>query len=199
MIFKKGPMEEKLKLLGDVIRDNNLKTPPVDALTRRAKERKAKGESISIPPKSMTMVKDGKMKEARAPATEPKGPFRNPNTAIQSCANYLKNMGREVAIVLALDSHLNELGIDVADMGSQIHIDMDPGNVFEIVFRMRAHSFILAHNHPSSGDPTPSDDDKKALETIKHLGILLNRPMRDFVIIGSKGRHYSHRANNLDI
>ena len=47
-----------------------------------------------------------------------------------------------------------------------------------------AYAFILLHNHPS-GDPTPSDADRRLTRRLRDAGETMGVPLQDHIIIGS--------------
>jgi DNA repair protein RadC len=70
-----------------------------------------------------------------------------------------------------------------------------PREVFAAAITGSAAAIILCHNHPS-GDPTPSDDDKRITELLVLGGRLLDIPVLDHVIIGL-GRYVSFAEQGL--
>jgi len=78
---------------------------------------------------------------------------------------------------------------------------IDPAEVFSLVLspHFGTRGFILGHNHPS-GHIHLSEEDKIMLRDFKDLGQRLNRPMRDFIVIGDGTReYYSHRNENYEL
>lgn len=60
-----------------------------------------------------------------------------------------------------------------------------PREVFRQAIAERAASIVLVHNHPS-GDPVPSQDDRKITAQLVAAGALLDIPVNDHVIIGHR-------------
>jgi DNA repair protein RadC len=57
---------------------------------------------------------------------------------------------------------------------------------------------IFAHNHPS-GDPVPSEEDRRITGRLADVGQILGIPMLDHVIVGAGGSYYSFAdAGDLD-
>jgi DNA repair protein RadC len=63
-----------------------------------------------------------------------------------------------------------------------------------------AFAFILVHNHPS-GDPTPSEADRRLTQRLRGAAELMNLRFIDHVIVGNQegGRNpwYSFREGGL--
>ncbi|AUX30612.1 DNA repair protein [Sorangium cellulosum] len=53
---------------------------------------------------------------------------------------------------------------------------------------MAAHSFVLAHNHPS-GDPMPTREDEAMNLELRHLSAELHVPLTAHVIVTPSGRY----------
>jgi DNA repair protein RadC len=71
----------------------------------------------------------------------------------------------------------------------------NPREVFEPAIKCGATSFIAAHNHPS-GDPRPSEVDKKATLRLVSAGEILGIKIIDHIIIGD-GEYFSMREHNM--
>jgi len=63
------------------------------------------------------------------------------------------------------------------------------GELFQEAVRLNAASVILVHNH-TTGDPTPSSDDKQLTRIVVEAGGLLNIEVLDHIVIG-KDRYVS--------
>ncbi len=59
--------------------------------------------------------------------------------------------------------------------------------VFRLAIHANACAVIVVHNHPS-GDPTPSEDDRKITAQLVAAGRVLDLPLADHVVIG-RGLH----------
>ena len=66
--------------------------------------------------------------------------------------------------------------------------------VFKHALHESAASIILVHNHPS-GEPTPSDDDRRVTFQLVQAGDLMGIPISDHVIVG-EGRYYSFKDSD---
>ena len=111
----------------------------------------------------------------------------------EDAINYFKSIWseqisyREEVVVLMLDRAMNILGHVVLSKGSTAGSIIDPKMLFQSLLLANAHSFILAHNHPS-GNTNPSDSDiiltKKLKEASKFMEI---RFLDHFIITENNG------------
>ncbi len=60
---------------------------------------------------------------------------------------------------------------------------MHPREIFHLAIRHRAHSVIVAHNHPS-GDPSPSTSDMEMTQLLMAAGKVMGIELSDHLIIG---------------
>lgn len=138
----------------------------------------------SVPRYKVQLVRDGVQ-------TVDEKLINGPEVAVALARSYIPDDGNEHAVVIGLDTQNKMIGMLPLSSGSIDRTIVDPGDVFSLVFAMRAAAFVLIHNHPS-GEPTPSAEDRKVCRTISEIGTKLKRPMLDFLIIGSgTNRYYS--------
>lgn len=94
------------------------------------------------------------------------------------------SLTQEKAFALLLNSKLSIIRkVDVSS-GTVNETIVHPRDVLRVALQFNAHSFILAHNHPS-GDPTPSEADRRMTQQISAAAKIMGIPMRDHVILGS--------------
>ena len=70
----------------------------------------------------------------------------------------------------------------------QCHVS--PAELLGPALRLGAPRFIIAHNHPSGGDPKPSSADKRLTEDLVKAANTVRVQLDDHVIIGD-GRYFS--------
>lgn len=162
---------------------------------RRMKERRNAVNELFIPAPRLKMVRDTsiRVKLDRPPVT-------TPDKALAIFREYFKDVDREIAALLTMDAKCQYINIWTIAMGGIDHVHVDPAEIFKRVLATdNAHSFIMCHNHPS-GNPEPSDDDLALLTELRQIGKLLNRPLRDFLILGDgTDAFYSHKAVTYDL
>ena len=71
--------------------------------------------------------------------------------------------------------------------GSLTQCPVSPRDALREPVRIGAHGVVFVHNHPSSGDPTPSADDVDLTERLRAAADLVGVLARDHVIIGATG------------
>lgn len=97
---------------------------------------------------------------------------------------HMGNSCIEYVTILALDSSNKIIGTQTSE-GDVNQCVVYPKNVFRFLLLCGAASFILAHNHPA-GSTNPSEADWKITERLCQVGLGLELPMHDHIIIGDK-------------
>jgi DNA repair protein RadC len=70
--------------------------------------------------------------------------------------------------------------------GTIDHAIVYPRRIIEAALEARAAGLILVHNHPS-GDPSPSDDDRRLTRSIQEAARPLDIRVLDHIIVGREG------------
>lgn len=96
---------------------------------------------------------------------------------------------QEHMLLLALNAQNQIRGYKVISSGGVTSTDPDLKIIFRAALLLGAVSIILAHNHPS-GNPEPSEEDKKFTRKVKEAGEIVNITVLDHVIITESG-YYS--------
>jgi|GEM_PF-1029401 DNA repair protein RadC len=85
--------------------------------------------------------------------------------------------------------------IDLVSIGALHGAIVEPREVYRTAIHLGASSIILVHNHPSGGEPTPSNNDKAITEKAKRAGSILGVELLDHIIVTPEG-HYSFADND---
>ena len=101
----------------------------------------------------------------------------------------------EQARLLFLDSQNQLITDEVQQTGTVNHTAIYPREVVKRALELSASALIMVHNHPS-GNPSPSEADRRMTEAVRDAGAALNITLHDHVIIG-RDRHFSFRAEGL--
>lgn len=111
------------------------------------------------------------------------------------CAQVTEVRGRkkEHFLALYLNTRNQLLQKEFVSVGTLNASLVHPREVFEPALRLSAASVILVHNHPS-GDPTPSEEDRRMTRRLVEAGELLGLEVLDHVVV-SASRHYSFQEN----
>lgn len=96
---------------------------------------------------------------------------------------------QESFFALLLDARHRVIGLRVVSRGSLQSAPVHPREVFGPAIRDGAAAMVVAHNHPS-GDPTPSDDDRRITDRLRQVGQLIGIEVLDHVVVGDR-RFYS--------
>ncbi len=117
----------------------------------------------------------------------------SPEKVYEYLSPELKHLQEEVVLGLFMDSKLHLIKKEYISRGSTSHAILEPKKIFEKAIETKCHGFFLIHNHPS-GDPSPSQEDKKLTQEIKQLSNLMRIQFLDHIIIGNS--YYSFFENN---
>ncbi len=74
--------------------------------------------------------------------------------------------------------------------GSLTQCPVSPRDALREPVRIGAHGVVFVHNHPSSGDPSPSTDDADLTDRLRAAADLVGVLARDHVIVAASG-YYS--------
>lgn len=88
--------------------------------------------------------------------------------------------------VIFLNRSHRVLGIYELSSGGVSATVADPKLIFMAALKMNACTLIISHNHPS-GNPYPSEPDKRLTQKIKDGASLLDISLLDHIIITSEG------------
>lgn len=101
----------------------------------------------------------------------------------------MRDLKKEVVKVLALDSRNKVTHIKEVEEGTVNYSAPIVREIFEMALQQCAVSLICIHNHPS-GDPAPSEEDKRFTQELSSAGKILRINVLDHIIIGDN-KYYS--------
>ncbi|MGJ8673156.1 RadC family protein [Rubritalea sp.] len=108
----------------------------------------------------------------------------------------------EKVFLLLVDSRLKHERTIELSHGSLTESICHPRDVLHYALLHQSYGFILIHNHPS-GDPSPSEADKRMTQTIHDAAELMQLRFVDHVIIGAptpqRDPYYSFREHGFFI
>lgn len=93
---------------------------------------------------------------------------------------------QEVLGVLLLDGRNRLLREFVPYRGTSNYAAVEPREIFGPALVGKAAKIILFHTHPS-GDPSPSAEDEAFTAKMKDLGVRLQLPVVDHIVVGTEG------------
>ncbi len=89
----------------------------------------------------------------------------------------------EMLMIALRDVRRHCLHREIISKGTLTELLMHPREIFHEAIRHRAHTLIIAHNHPS-GDPTPSARDLEMTQLLVSAGKIVGIELSDHLIIG---------------
>ena len=95
-------------------------------------------------------------------------------------------LDREQFLVCGLDAKHALIGVNLVSIGSLTLAIVHPREVFKPLILMNASAWICAHNHPSGGDPTPSQEDRVLTSRLRQGADLLGISLLDHLILTDK-------------
>lgn len=94
----------------------------------------------------------------------------------------IAHIPQEVLLVILRDIRGNLIHHEQVSMGTLSQVLVHPREVFYPAVRYKAHSLIIAHNHPS-GDPTPSRADLELTRVLIEAGRVMSIGFDDHLIV----------------
>ncbi|HEY2810344.1 MAG TPA: DNA repair protein RadC [Rhabdochlamydiaceae bacterium] len=131
------------------------------------------------------VLKCQKLTSHAAPIISCEEAYRIAKAEIEHCK-------QEVLLVLLRDVKGCLIHREHVAVGTLSEVLAHPREIFYPAVRHKAHSFILAHNHPS-GDPTPSNADLELTRCLIHSSKVMGIGLDDHLIIGRE-KYVSLRA-----
>lgn len=111
-------------------------------------------------------------------------PLDTPLRIFELLGAEMRQLNKESLRVVLLDTKMRLLRTEEVSLGSLNECLAHPREILRPAVVYNAHAFVLVHNHPS-GDPTPSDADRRLTVRMAEAARLLQVNFSDHVIIGS--------------
>ena len=96
------------------------------------------------------------------------------------------NRKREHLWAIGLEPNNQIQFIELISMGSKTQTVVEPMEVFSFALQKKSNSIILVHNHPS-GELEPSENDKDVTDRLIQVGLIVDTPVIDHLIISEEG------------
>jgi len=96
----------------------------------------------------------------------------------------MSRLNRESLRAILLDTKLRLIRTEEISLGSLNESTAHPREIFRPALLYAAYGLILVHNHPS-GDPSPSEADRRLTQKLRGAAELLNIAFLDHVILGN--------------
>lgn len=117
------------------------------------------------------------------------GPIDGGGKIYELLAPALAKEDQEVFLAVFLNIRQQCIGVTEIHRGERSRVSVSRADVLRGVVKTGADHFIIVHNHPS-GDPMPSDADKKLTKAMMAGAQQVDIPCIDHVVIGM-GKYYS--------
>lgn len=117
------------------------------------------------------------------PAVPPSSPLNTSLAAAAVLRPLFAGLDREHFLVCGLDAKHRIIGINLVSIGSLTLAIVHPREVFKPLILMNAAAWICAHNHPSGGDPSPSQEDRVLTSRLRQGADLLGISLLDHLIL----------------
>lgn len=112
-------------------------------------------------------------------------PLDRPELVYQFLAAELQALHHEVMRVLLLNTKLCFIRQEQVSQGTLNETSAHPREILKKAIAHSAYAFVVVHNHPS-GDPTPSDADRRLTRRLREVAEIMGIVFVDHVIIGSR-------------
>ena len=121
-----------------------------------------------------------------------KTPVKSAKDVFEYASRRFPDNDKERFMILHLDSKNRIIKDEIISTGILNASLIHAREVFKPAIKESANAIILVHNHPS-GDPTPSEEDRKITKILFDAGELLDIKLLDHVIVGDT--YYSFKEN----
>jgi DNA repair protein RadC len=118
--------------------------------------------------------------------------IRGPRDVLPLVSHLLEKK-QEHVLTISLNGAHEVIRARTITIGLLTSCQVHPREVYSGALRDAASAIILVHNHPS-GDPTPSEEDRRVTEQIKAAGSILGMRLVDHLIVAKRG-HYSFQEH----
>ena len=130
----------------------------------------------AIPRYRVTLVREDR-------ATAPDSALHNSVAAAAILRPLFAGLDREHFLVCGLDAKHCIIGVNLVSIGSLTLAIVHPREVFKPLILMNAAVWICAHNHPSGGNPSPSQEDRVLTSRLRQGADLLGISLLDHLIL----------------
>lgn len=104
---------------------------------------------------------------------------------------------REHFWTISLNNANQLLAVELIGLGTVNSVAVKPMEVFSLPLQKRAVKLMLVHNHPS-GQLKPSEEDLDITDNLIQVGLILNVPVLDHLIISTESFYSFKDSGGLD-
>lgn len=121
--------------------------------------------------------------------------FHNPDSVADYYMERFRHESVEHIMLLLLDSGLHLIEERMLSKGTVNASLVSPREVFIQALQVQAAGIMLLHNHPG-GNPLPSENDIQVTERIGRIGMMMDIPLYDHIILGDN-QYFSFKESKL--
>lgn len=121
--------------------------------------------------------------------------FHNPDSVADYYMERFRHESVEHIMLLLLDSGLHLIEERMLSKGTVNASLVSPREVFIQALQVQAAGIMLLHNHPG-GNPLPSENDIRVTERIGNIGMMMDIPLYDHIILGDN-QYFSFKESKL--
>jgi DNA repair protein RadC len=119
-----------------------------------------------------------------AKQTQARERIQTPEEVWNLLGGEMSQLSRESLRAILLDTKLRLIRVEEISLGSLNESTAHPREIFRPALLYSAYGVIIVHNHPS-GDPAPSEADRRLTQRLRGASELLNIALFDHVILGN--------------
>ena len=97
---------------------------------------------------------------------------------------------KEHLVAVLLNTKMRMIGYHIVSVGSLNEAIAHPREIFRAAILGGAYALVLMHNHPS-GDPTPSEADRRLTRKIQEGARIVDICLLDHVVVGATSAEHS--------
>jgi DNA repair protein RadC len=168
-----------LELAADLLGHFGTLNTLADASLEELKQVKGIGEAKAIQLKAIFALL-GRIEKKQMPLA-----LHTPESVYELIRSELAHQKVEMLMVVLRDVRKGYVHREILSKGTLTELLMHPREIFHFAIRHRAHSVIVAHNHPS-GDPSPSQRDIEMTQLLTAAGKVVGIELSDHLIVGSE-------------
>ncbi|HBE9333767.1 TPA: JAB domain-containing protein [Clostridioides difficile] len=120
----------------------------------------------------------------------------NPRDAYKLFEKFLLDIDREKFLVACFNTKNEPVNISVVSIGTLNSSLVHPREVMKTAILSNSNSIMIAHNHPSGGLES-STEDKNITDRLIKACEILGIKLLDHIIIGSNDSYFSFKENLL--
>lgn len=123
--------------------------------------------------------------------------IKSPEMAVEIMGDYLRQMDREVVMVLNMTAKCNPINCSVVSIGTINQSIASPKDILKSAILSNAAKVLVMHNHPS-GDLFPSRTDIAFTDRMLEVCGMIDIPLVDHIIVGpGSDDYFSFNEKNL--